>query len=76
MKEQMRIHYDKEGDFLEIGVGMPSSSLTKEVTPGIFIRKDEKTQEVKSIGILGFKKRTKKYGDIELLLPIKIKLHT
>ena len=55
----MRVHYDEEGDFLEIGVGKPTKCYAEEVKPGVFIRIDEKSEEVKSIGILSFKKGTK-----------------
>jgi len=58
MKGPMRVHYDEEGDFLEIGVGKPTKCYAEEVKPGVFIRIDEKSEEVKSIGILSFKKRT------------------
>ena len=68
----MRLHYDEEGDFLEISTGKPTKCYTEEVEPGIFIRKDEKTKEVKSIGILSFKSRSKNLKDIILKLPIEI----
>lgn len=72
MKEPMRLYYDEEGDFLEISIGKPVQCYATEIEPGLFLRKDEKTEEVKSIGILGFKKRSKALKDIELQLPIKI----
>ena len=75
MKEEMRVYLDEESDFLEISVGTPSDSISIEIKPGIFIRKDEKTQEVKSVGILNFKKRAKGINEIiELKLPIKIEM--
>ena len=52
------IYYDTEGDFLEILFGEPSDCYANEIDKGIFVRKDKKTDEIKSIGILGFKKRT------------------
>lgn len=76
MRQKLRIHYDEEGDFLEIAVGKPSRAYAEEVAPGVFIRKDEKTDEVKSIGILGFKKRSKDMHDIEVLLPVKVSMST
>lgn len=74
MKGQMRVHYDAESDFLEISAGKPTKCYADEVKPGIFLRKDEKTNEIKSIGIVGFKKRSKTMKDIELLLPVDIAL--
>ena len=74
MKGQMRVYYDEEGDFLEIAVGKPAKCYAEEVNPGVFLRIDEKTEEVKSIGILGFKERSKELKDIKLNLPIDISL--
>ena len=51
------IYYDEPGDFLEIFFGEPAKCYTEESEPDIFIRKDQETDEVKSIGILSFKKR-------------------
>ncbi|MBU2052911.1 MAG: DUF2283 domain-containing protein [Nanoarchaeota archaeon] len=51
------IYYDKEADFLEIFFGEPSKSNAEEIEEGVFVRRDENTNEVKSIGILSFKKR-------------------
>ena len=68
----MRVYYDEEGDFLEISIGKPTECYATEVEPGVFIRKDEKTEEVKSVGILGFKKRSKQLKDIELRLPVGV----
>ena len=72
MKGPMRVHYDEEGDFLEIAVGNPTKCYADEVEPGVFLRIDEKTREVKSIGILSFKKRAKELKDIKLKLPIDV----
>ena len=72
MKGPMRVYYDEEGDFLEISIGKPAKSYAEEVKPGIFIRIDEKTEEVKSIGIFNFKKRAKSLKDIKLELPIEV----
>ena len=53
------IYYDEEGDFLEITFGEPPGlECTKEVEEGVFITKNERTDEIYSIGILSFKKRT------------------
>ncbi len=72
MKGPMRVHYDEEGDLLEIAIGEPTDCYAEEIQPGVFIRIDEKTNEVKSIGILSFKKRTKSPEDIKVNLPIEI----
>ena len=74
MKEKMRVHYDEEGDFLEISIGKPVKCYAEELEPGIFVRKTEENDEVKSIGILGFKQRGKEVRDIELTLPLKLSM--
>jgi hypothetical protein len=74
MRKEMRIYYDEDGDFLEISVGRPTKSNATEIEPGVFIRRDESTNEVKSIGIIGFKKRSKNLADIKLKLPIKLSM--
>ena len=52
------------------------SFLIEEIEPGVFIRKDEKTDEIKSIGILSFKKKAqilkKLLQKINLELPLEI----
>lgn len=72
MKDPLRIHYDEKGDFLEIAAGKPSECYAEEVKPGVFVRIDEKTKEVKSIGILSFKKRANGINDIKLDLPLEV----
>lgn len=74
MRGPMRVHYDEEGDFLEISIGKPTNCYAEEVNSGVFLRIDEKTEEVKSVGILNFKKRSKDLNDIQLNLPIDISL--
>ncbi|MBS3088412.1 DUF2283 domain-containing protein [Candidatus Pacearchaeota archaeon] len=51
------IYYDKEADFLEVFFGEPTPCYAEEPEEGVFIRKDENTNEVKSVGILSFGKR-------------------
>ena len=72
MKELMRVHYDEKGDFLEISIGQPTKCYADEVEPGVFLRFDEKTNEAKGVGILGFKKRSRDFKDIDLILPVEI----
>ena len=72
MKGKMRVYYDEEGDFLEISVGKPSECYASEIQPGVFLRIDKKSEEVKSVGILGFKKRAKDLKDIKLEIPVEV----
>ena len=76
MKGPMNVYYDEKGDFLEISIGKPAKCYAEEVEPGIFLRKDEKTKEVRSISIISFKKRSKDMKDIKLDLPVEINFST
>ena len=59
-QETFDLYYDELGDFLEISFGLaPETEYTEDLEEGIFVTKDRKTNEVKSIGILSFKKRAK-----------------
>ena len=59
-QETFDVYYEELGDFLEISFGIPpKTEYTEDIEDGIFITKDRETQEVKSIGIIGFKKRAK-----------------
>ena len=68
----MKVYYDEGGDFLEISVGQPAHCYAEEIEDGVFLRKDEKTEEIKGVGILNFKKRAKQLKDIKSDLPVKI----
>jgi len=81
MKEEHNtydIYYDEKADFLEVFFGEPSKSIADEIEEGIFIRRDEKTNEVKSIGILSFGKRASILKEIlkrvNMNLPLEINL--
>lgn len=52
------IYYDEKGDFLEITFSEPPEiEYTNEIEEGVFITRNETTNEVYSVGILSFKKR-------------------
>ena len=54
------VYYDELGDFLEISFGLPpETEYTEDLEEGIFVTKDRKTDEIKSISIISFKKRAK-----------------
>ena len=58
--EAIDVYYDELGDFLEISFGVPpKKEYTEDLEEGVFVTKDEKTNEIKSLGILNFKKRAK-----------------
>ncbi len=69
----MRIYYDKEGDYLTIFVGKSMPNYGEDISEGITIFKNQKTDEVMGIGIQEFKERTNELRDVELNLPFKVK---
>lgn len=78
MVETYNIHYDKEADFLEVFFGDPAECYADEPQPGVFVRKDENSGEIKSIGIIGFTKRTTMLKELlrkfNLTFPIDFKI--
>ena len=74
MKNKLHIHYDEEADFFEFRVGKPTASVYEDIGDDIFKRIDEKSREVKGFAIFNFKKRTEKLKDVEVPLPVSIKL--
>lgn len=71
MKEKLNVYYDQEGDFLELRIGKPTSSVYNEIGNDVFQRVDEKTGMIKGFAIFNFKKRTQKLKDIDIPLPME-----
>ena len=69
-QKSLEVYYDKEGDFLEIIIGEPSSCVFDEVDDGIFEAQDEKTNELKGYKIFDFSKRNMK--NIKIPLPANV----
>lgn len=74
MKKNVHIYYDEEGDFLEIEAIPRTRTYCRDLADGIYERIDEKTGEVKGIGIFNFKKRTQNCKPINIELPFKMGL--
>ncbi|MBI2498746.1 DUF2283 domain-containing protein [Candidatus Woesearchaeota archaeon] len=74
MKDNLNVHYDEEGDFLEIRIGKPTEAYFEDLGDDLFKRIDEKTREIRGFAIFNFKKRTEKLKDISVNLPVKIQL--
>ena len=69
----VKIHYDEEGDFLELSIlDKPKKGFFRDVGNDIFERVDEETNRVVGIAIFNFKKRAELGKDIELKLPFKL----
>ena len=70
----MSIHYDPEGDYLEVRFGKPSPAFFESSGDDIFVRKDRKTNAVRGYAIFNVTKRAlaKQHKDIEVELPLEI----
>ena len=74
MKNKLNIYYDEEGDFLEFRIGKPTSSTYNNIGNDIFQRVDDKTGKVKGFAIFNFKKRSEKIKNIDVSLPVELKV--
>lgn len=77
--ETYDIYYDEAGDFLEITFGEPpKTEYSEEIETGVFVTKDEETNEIKGVGILSFKKRVqvlrKILNEVGKKLPLDISI--
>ncbi|RJP56765.1 MAG: DUF2283 domain-containing protein [Candidatus Auribacter fodinae] len=66
---KLHIHYDKEGDFLEVRFGKPTASYYQEAGDDVFKRYDEKTGKLKGYAIHNFLKRKRK-EDVDVEIPL------
>ena len=67
----MIIHYDPEGDFLEIRFGKPTPSHYEDLGDDTFQRIDEKSCEVKGYAFFNVQKRkNKQLKDLEVEIPL------
>ncbi len=57
MKSKMNIHWDQEGDLLEIRFGKPTTSYYEEVRDDVFERRDEKTGKIIGYAFFNVQKR-------------------
>ena len=71
MNQKMHIHWDPEGDHLEVRFGKPTSSYYEEVGDDVFERRDEKTGRVVGVAFFNVQKRKAKMPqDIVVNLPV------
>ncbi len=57
MKSKMNIHWDQEGDLLEIRFGKPTASYYEEVRDDVFERRDEKIGKIMGYAFFNVQKR-------------------
>lgn len=72
MKGKTIIHYDEEGDYLEIFIEWSSPTYGEDIEEDITLFRSEATNEIVGIGILNFKTRTKSFNNIKVNLPFEI----
>jgi uncharacterized protein YuzE len=53
----LRISYDKTADILYLAFGTPKEGIDEEVSPGVFVRMDERTKRASGMTIVDFEKR-------------------
>jgi len=67
----MSLHWDQEGDFLEVRFGKPTPSYYEDLGDDVFERRDEETGKVKGFAFFNFmKKQSKQPQDITVELPV------
>ncbi len=71
MKQKMFIHFDAEGDFLEVRFGKPTAAYYQDLGNDIFERRDEKTDTIKGYAFFKVLKKMKKQPkDIIVEVPL------
>jgi len=70
MTKQMFIHWDPDGDFLEVRFGKPTPSYYEDKGDDLFERRDEESGQLKGYAFFNFLTRKRKVPkDIALNLP-------
>ncbi|MDP3728974.1 MAG: hypothetical protein Q8R18_06010 [bacterium] len=69
MKKRLHIHFDTEGDLLELRFGKVTPSYYEDLGNDIFERHDEKTGKIKGYAFFNVRKRKEKVRDIEVMIP-------
>ena len=73
MKQKMFIHWDSEGDYLEVRFGKPTPSFFENKGEDLFERRDEKTEKVTGYAFFNVQKRKQKIPqDIAVDIPLEI----
>ena len=73
MTKKMYIHWDSEGDFLEVRFSKPVPSYYEEIGDDLFERRDEKTGKVFGYAFFNVQKRkNKSIQDLTIDLPLEI----
>ncbi len=71
-KNNMKIYYDTESDYLEIIFGNPTECYYKKIGSDTYTRIDEKTGKVKGYAIYNVKKSNSPLKSINVNIPLKV----
>jgi hypothetical protein len=73
MKQKMFIHWDPDGDFLEVRFGKLTASYYEDIGNDIFERRDEKTEKLMGYAFFNVQKRKNKQPqDLTIDIPLII----
>ena len=67
MERKLKFFYGKEGDVLDIAIGDPTESISKELENDIIMRLDPHTDEIVGFTILNFEERFEHLDSSETL---------
>jgi hypothetical protein len=73
MKKNVRIWYDKEGDYFELTVGEPVKGHFRPIGNECFERVSDKSGRVIGLAIFGFSKRFKSHRDLRIPVEMALK---
>ena len=77
MNGPIDIYYDQEGDFLEITlIDPPEESYCEDIKEDVYVRKDQKTNEVVGLGIFNFTHHATNLKELLANVPVKINFET
>jgi uncharacterized protein YuzE len=70
-KQELRFAYDKEGDVLDISVGMPRKAISNEIADDFFVRIDPDTNRIVGFTILNFERTVGRRKAKAISVPVK-----
>jgi len=70
-KKTLFVHYDKEGDMLELRFGKPQPATFVDLGRDIFQRVDDETGKISGLTVFNFTKRKLNNLDVSLSLNTK-----
>ena len=70
--KKVHLHYDEEGDYLEIYFDKIKPGYFREIKDKYFERIDKKSGKVVGYTIFNFRGRKNKFVDVEILIPKEV----